>query len=28
MTSPRLGVFHIGLDDTDSADGMCTTFLA
>ncbi len=21
-------VFHIGLDDTDSADGMCTTFLA
>ena len=23
-----MSTFHVGLDDTDSADGMCTTFLA
>ncbi len=27
MRLSSLRIFHIGIDDTDSADGMCTTFL-
>jgi tRNA(Ile2)-agmatinylcytidine synthase len=27
ITNSTMGTYHIGLDDTDSSDGMCTTFL-
>jgi tRNA(Ile2)-agmatinylcytidine synthase len=28
METPRLPLLHIGIDDTDSSEGMCTTYLA
>lgn len=28
MKVVKIGILHIGIDDTDSPDGMCTTFLA